>query len=39
MTAAIASLLVSDGEVILERAEAIDTSYPTFFKDLAKLSQ
>ena len=39
MTAAIASLLVSDGEVILERAEAIDTSYPTFFDDLARLSQ
>ena len=39
MTAAIASLLVAEGEVILERAEAIDTSYPTFFKDLEKLSQ
>lgn len=39
MTAAIASLLVADGEVILERAEAIDTSYPTFFNDLARLIQ
>lgn len=37
MTAAIASLLVKAGDVTLERAEAIDTSYPTFFQDLASL--
>lgn len=37
MTAAIASLLVKAGEVTLERAEAIDTSYPTFFQDLTSL--
>ena len=37
MTAAIASLLVKDGDVTLERAEAIDTSYPTFFQDLTSL--
>jgi 3-phosphoshikimate 1-carboxyvinyltransferase len=34
MTAAIASLLVRDGEVTLERSEAIRTSYPSFFEDL-----
>lgn len=37
MTAAIASLLVKAGDVTLERAEAIDTSYPTFFQDLTSL--
>lgn len=37
MTAAIASLLVKVGDVTLERAEAIDTSYPTFFQDLTSL--
>ncbi|GFH41892.1 3-phosphoshikimate 1-carboxyvinyltransferase [Lactococcus hodotermopsidis] len=37
MTAAIASLLVDDEEVILERSEAIRTSYPSFFDDLADL--
>ena len=35
---AIAALLVSDGEVELARAEAINTSYPTFFADLEKVS-
>ena len=30
MMGAIAALLVSDGEVELARAEAINTSYPTF---------
>jgi 3-phosphoshikimate 1-carboxyvinyltransferase len=37
MTAAIASLLVENGEMILERAEAIKTSYPSFFDDLNSL--
>lgn len=37
MTAAIAALLVAEGEVILERAEAIQTSYPAFFDDLKAL--
>lgn len=37
MTAAVAALLVADGEVILERSEAIQTSYPTFFEDLSHL--
>lgn len=37
MMAAIAALLVSDGEVELERAEAINTSYPSFFSDLEGL--
>ncbi|GFH39879.1 3-phosphoshikimate 1-carboxyvinyltransferase [Lactococcus insecticola] len=39
MTAAVASLLVSDsdGDVDLERSEAIKTSYPSFFDDLAAL--
>lgn len=34
MMTAIAALLVSDGDVELERAEAINTSYPSFFNDL-----
>ncbi|MDR1605866.1 MAG: 3-phosphoshikimate 1-carboxyvinyltransferase [Streptococcaceae bacterium] len=37
MTAAIAALLVTDGQVVLERSEAIQTSYPTFFEDLDQL--
>ena len=37
MMAAIAALLVTDGEVTLERAEAINTSYPSFFTDLKGL--
>ena len=37
MMAAIAALLVQDGEVELERAEAINTSYPSFFTDLKGL--
>lgn len=37
MMAAIAALLVADGEVELERAEAINTSYPSFFADLKGL--
>ncbi|MEW4354144.1 3-phosphoshikimate 1-carboxyvinyltransferase [Streptococcus pneumoniae] len=37
MMTAIASLLVQDGEVHLERAEAIKTSYPSFFEDLEGL--
>ncbi len=37
MMAAIAALLVQDGEVELERAEAINTSYPSFFTDLEGL--
>ena len=37
MMAAIAALLVSDGQVELERAEAINTSYPSFFSDLEDL--
>ena len=37
MMGAIAALLVSDGEVELEHAEAINTSYPTFFADLEKV--
>ena len=37
MTAAVAALLVADGEVILERSEAIQTSYPSFFEDLSHL--
>ena len=37
MMAAIASLLVSDGNVVLDRAEAINTSYPSFFEDLETL--
>ena len=34
MMAAIAALLVRDGNVMLDRAEAINTSYPSFFEDL-----
>ncbi|MCF1284488.1 3-phosphoshikimate 1-carboxyvinyltransferase [Streptococcus sinensis] len=37
MMAAIAALLVKEGQVNLERAEAINTSYPSFFADLEKL--
>lgn len=37
MMAAIAALLVRDGQVELERAEAINTSYPSFFDDLESL--
>lgn len=38
MMTAIAALLV-EGELELERAEAIQTSYPSFFEDLEKLSK
>lgn len=37
MMMAIAALLVADGEVELDRAEAINTSYPSFFDDLESL--
>lgn len=37
MMTAIAALLVKDGQVELERAEAINTSYPNFFDDLEGL--
>jgi len=37
MMAAIAALLVEEGEMELERAEAIKTSYPQFFEDLNHL--
>ena len=37
MMTAIAALLVADGEVELDRAEAINTSYPSFFDDLENL--
>ena len=37
MMTAIAALLVKDGEVDLNRAEAINTSYPSFFDDLESL--
>ena len=37
MMTAIAALLVADGEVDLDRAEAINTSYPSFFDDLENL--
>lgn len=37
MMTAIAALLVNDGEVELERAEAINTSYPSFFSDLESI--
>ena len=37
MMAAIAALLVSDGNVVLDRAEAINTSYPSYFEDLETL--
>ncbi|WP_423217856.1 3-phosphoshikimate 1-carboxyvinyltransferase [Streptococcus equinus] len=39
MMTAIAALLVSEGDVELERAEAINTSYPSFFNDLEVLSR
>ena len=37
MMAAIAALLVSEGNVVLDLAEAINTSYPSFFEDLETL--
>ena len=37
MMAAIAALLMQDGDVYLDRAEAINTSYPSFFNDLEAL--
>ena len=37
MMAAIAALLVSEGNVMLDWAEAINTSYPSFFEDLETL--
>ncbi|ESV55447.1 3-phosphoshikimate 1-carboxyvinyltransferase [Streptococcus agalactiae LMG 14747] len=37
MMTAIAALLAQDGEVVLERAEAINTSYPAFFDHLESL--
>lgn len=37
MMAAIAALLVNEGNVMLDRAEAINTSYPSFFEDLETL--
>ncbi|MGT2742080.1 3-phosphoshikimate 1-carboxyvinyltransferase [Streptococcus plurextorum] len=37
MMAAIAGLLVQEGELILERAEAINTSYPDFFNHMEAL--
>ncbi|HFI0121132.1 TPA: 3-phosphoshikimate 1-carboxyvinyltransferase [Streptococcus suis] len=37
MMTAIAALLAKDGEVVLERAEAINTSYPAFFDHLNSL--
>ena len=37
MMATIAALLVRDGNVVLDRAEAINTSYPSFFEDLETL--
>ena len=37
MMAAIAALLVRDGNVVLDLAEAINTSYPSFFEDLETL--
>ena len=37
MMAAIAALLVSEENVMLDRAEAINTSYPSFFEDLETL--
>ena len=37
MMTAIAALLVPDGEVELDRSEAINTSYPGFFNDLETL--
>lgn len=37
MMVAIAALLVKTGEMILNGEEAIQTSYPQFFKDLESL--
>ena len=37
MMVAVAALLVRDGNVVLDRAEAINTSYPSFFEDLETL--
>lgn len=37
MMTAIAALLVKEGDVNLERSEAINTSYPDFFRDLESL--
>ena len=37
MMTAIAALLIANGEVELDRAEAINTSYPSFFDDLETL--
>ncbi|UUM62159.1 3-phosphoshikimate 1-carboxyvinyltransferase [Streptococcus suis] len=37
MMTAIAALLAQDGDVVLERAEAINTSYPSFFDHLESL--
>lgn len=37
MMTAIAALLVKQGQVHLDKEEAIMTSYPTFFKDLERL--
>ena len=37
MMTAIAALVVADGEVELDRSEAINTSYPSFFDDLETL--
>ncbi|HGK7331193.1 TPA: 3-phosphoshikimate 1-carboxyvinyltransferase [Streptococcus suis] len=37
MMTAIAALLAKDGDVVLERAEAINTSYPAFFDHLESL--
>ena len=34
MMVAVTALLVRDGNVVLDRAEAINTSYPSFFEDL-----
>lgn len=39
MMVAIAALLVKSDDVILERAESINTSYPSFFNDLEQLCQ
>ncbi|MBP2621446.1 3-phosphoshikimate 1-carboxyvinyltransferase [Streptococcus panodentis] len=37
MMTAIAALLAAEGKMALERAEAINTSYPSFFTDLEEL--
>ncbi len=39
MMTAIAALLAKEGDVELDRAEAINTSYPSFFSDLETLMQ